>query len=161
MKSKTKALIVAPVLVISLALALLMFPSAPRGARFVLANPSFPTSTTRILLVKLMDDGTLIADFLATGETKYAEVGQKIDKFYASVLISLDYADSESDAMANTKVHGTISHPTAGTVFTGYLTVTEAIYWGDHYVVRFENSFSEHTLVAGTYTVTTIYQIYA
>lgn len=162
MKPKRKALLVAPVLAISLVLALLALPQigTPR-ARFVLASPSFPTTTTCMISVYLYDDDNTIAFFSATGETKYAEVGRHINIFHVDVLISTDYADSISEAEEYTRVHGTISHPTAGTVFSDYLDVTEAVWFGTYYFVRFDKTFSEQTLVAGTYTVTTIYQIYA
>lgn len=163
MKSKTKALIVAPVLVISLALALLMIPSpGAQNTRLVLAaGAAAQWPDTSISVVRLRSPTIQIAVFYATGETVYLEVGENISEMRATVLISTSYASSSAEAMAYTKVHGTISHPTAGTIFTGWLDAIETGPWPDYYTVVFSKTFDQHTLVAGTYTITTIYQVYA
>lgn len=163
MKSKTKALLITPVLVISLMLALLMIPApGTQETRLVLAAGSAAQwPNTSISVVRLRSPTIQVAVFYATGETVYLEVGENINEMRATVLISTSYASSSAEAMANTKVHGTISHPTQGTIFTGWLDAIETGPFPDYYTVVFSKQFSTHTLVAGTYTITTIYQVYA
>lgn len=168
MKSKTKALLVAPVLVISLTLALLIIPnsgtpsSGTQKTRLVLAAAGAAQwPYTHISTVRLRCPDYQVALFYGTGETVYAEVGDNISEVRVSVNISTDYAISTSEAMANTKVHVTISHPTQGTIYTGWLDAIEAALWAEFYNVSYSKTFSTHTLVLGTYTITTIYQVYA
>lgn len=163
MKHKTKALLVAPVLVISLALALLMIPSpGAHDTRLILAaGAAAQWPQTEISTLRLRNPSYQVAIFYDTGETVHVEVGENIDEVRVTVNISTDYAGSEAEAMANAKVHVTISHPTQGTIFTDWLDVVEARIWTDFYQVSYETTFSQHTMVAGTYTITTIYQVYA
>jgi len=167
-KHKIKALLATSVLAISLLLALLVYPSSGADrANFVFAA-SFPTETTRIINAGIYYGGTQMAFFTEDGQTAYAEVGQKVDNIYTTISVSDDYVgvDWFTDAIANTRVYCTLSHPTAGTIFAGYITARQLTYRpgngaeGYILIVGFEN-FSEHTLIAGTYTLTTLYQIYA
>jgi len=162
-KSKTKALLLVPVLVISLSLALLMIPGpGTKDTRLVLsAAAAAQWPNTEISTVRIRSSTYQVAMFYGTGETVYTEVGENIAEVRVAVNIANTYASSTSEAMAYTKVHVTISHPTQGTIFTGYLDAIEASPWADFYNVLHTKTFSEHTLVAGTYTITTIYQVYA
>lgn len=189
MIAKKKALLVAPLIAIALFAAFLAFPSSgtpePRLARSVTRETqvvSHGTQQTRLVLVagaagaagaaaqwpgthistvRLRGPVAQVAIFYGTGETVYLEVGENIIEVRVAVNIATTYASSASEAMANTRVHVTISHPTAGTVFTGWLNEIEATPWTDFYNVSYDNTFDQHTLVAGTYTITTIYQVYA
>lgn len=161
MKPKTKALLIAPLIAMALVAALLIFPSSStQETRLVLAS-SDGWPNTYISVVRLRSTTIQVAVFYATGETVYLEVGENINEIRATVLISKSYASSSSEAMANTKVHGTITHPTQGTIFTDWLDAIETGPWPDYYTVVFSKQFSTHTLVAGTYTITTTYQVYA
>ena len=165
MKHKIKALLATSVLAVSLILALLVYPSSGADrANFVFAA-SFPTETTYIANAGIYYGGTQMAFFTADGQTAYAEVGQKVDNIYTTVSLSDEYVgvDWFTDAIAYSRVYCTLSHPTAGTIFAGYITARQLTYnpyYGFITIVGFEN-FSEHTLIAGTYTLTTLYQIYA
>lgn len=165
MKTKAKALLATSVLAVSLILALLILPSPGADrASFVFAT-SFPTETTCIEKVTIYSDSPTyaekIAGFYATGETDYAEVGQSIERIESTVRISKDYAVSEAEAKANARVYITISHPTAGTIYADNLDADIAVSAGDFYIILFTDTISSYTLVAGTYTVATLYQIYA
>ena len=145
--------------------ALLIFPSpGTKDTRFVLAAsaaaqwPNTDISTVRVLGG---DPLATVAKFYGTGETVYTEVGENISEVRVAVNIATTYANSESEAMSYTKVHVTISHPIQGTIYTGWLDVVDASPWVDFYNVTYAKAFSQHTLVAGTYTITTIYQVYA
>lgn len=166
MKPKTKALLLVPVLVISLALALLMIPNpgVPRNTKFVFAAGAAGAAQwpdTYISTVRLRSTTEQIVIFYATGEIVYTEVGDNIAEVHAAVNIATTYASSGAEAMANTKVHVTISHPIEGTIYTGFLDVVSYSEWPGLYNVSFGDTFATHTLVAGTYTITTTYQVYA
>ena len=169
MKPKTKALIAASVLAISLVLALLVFPSSgtPGGVKLVMTssgNPDF--GETRISSVKIFDNSSptqSLATFTASSQTATLEVGQVMGQTWVYVYIDDDYVGTPPDPIGNTRVYLTIKNPALSIVYENYGYPVDYSPRTGYWEVIYDYGFAPDwiTLTEGTWTITTKYELYA
>lgn len=173
MASKKKLSLLSTILCASFAAFILLATVPPPGAQITLvtANPGLRTETTKIVNMGIHSPGEgppgeTIATFTATGQTKTVEVGTEIDVVNARVLVDTDYVGTDpsgEDAIAWTKVTLDFKDPSAGTVWSGEMTVptTPDLYYAEGYwEIHYQSGAIIHTLVEGQYTLTLTYEIY-